>query len=159
MSGAFVWSRFVRLPIRLRSGKWRRGIHSGEGDGGLLRVALALTIFTPVAASANDAKVERMLKQLDPDARFEQVCDLEAMKHISRDKTYRPERSIVGALSHPKVINATMSGSGGAFKSKGQWYQFSFKCETSPDHMKVQAFSVQVGEPIPPEQWEANGLY
>ena len=125
----------------------------------LLRVALALAIFAPVAASANDAKVERMLKQLDPDARFEQVCDLEAMRHISRDKTYRPERSIVGALSHPKVTNATMSGSGGAFKSKGQWYQFSFKCETSPDHMKVQAFSVQVGEPIPPEQWEANGLY
>ena len=100
-----------------------------------------------------------MLKQLDPDARFEQVCDLEAMKHISKDKTYRPERSMVSALSHPKVANATMSGTGGAFKSKGQWYQFSFKCETTPDHMKVQAFSFQIGEPIPPEQWEANGLY
>ena len=40
-----------------------------------------------------------MLKQLDPDARFEQVCDLEAMKHISKDKTYRPERSMVSALA------------------------------------------------------------
>ena len=113
----------------------------------------------PVAAFANDARVERMLKQLDPDARFEQVCDLEAMKHISKDKTYRPERSMVSALSHPKVAASTMSGSGGAFKSKGQWYQFSFKCETTPDHMKVQAFSFQIGEPIPPEQWEPNGLY
>ena len=125
----------------------------------MLRVALALTILTPAVAFANDARVERVLKQLDPDARFEQVCDLEAMKHISKDKTYRPERSMVSALSHPKVANATMSGTGGAFKSKGQWYQFSFKCETSPDHMKVQAFSFQIGEPIPQEQWEANGLY
>jgi hypothetical protein len=125
----------------------------------LLRVALALAIFVPVAASANDARVERMLKQLDPDARFEQVCDLEAMKHISKDKTYRPERSMVSALSHPKVANSTMSGTGGAFKSKGQWYQFSFKCETTPDHMKVQAFSFQIGEPIPEELWEKNGLY
>ena len=100
-----------------------------------------------------------MLKQLDPDARFEQVCDLEAMKHISRDKAYRPERSIVGALSHPTVANATMSGRGGAFKSRGQWYQFSFKCETSPDHMKVQAFSFQIGEPIPQEKWEPHGLW
>ena len=125
------------------------------------RVALALAILTPAAtaAFANDPRVERMLKQLDPDARFEQVCDLEAMKHISKDKAYRPERSMVSALSHPKVADSTMSGTGGAFKSKGQWYQFSFTCQTSPDHMKVQAFSFQIGEPIPPEQWEPNGLY
>ena len=124
-----------------------------------LALASAVLIHCAVPAIANDARVERMLRQLDPDARFEQVCDLEAMKRIGKDRTYRPERSIVGALETPKVVNSTMSGNGGAFKSKGQWYQFSFKCETSPDHMKVQAFSVQVGEPIPPEQWEANGLY
>ena len=126
-----------------------------------MRLALASTvlILCAVPAFANDARVERMLRQLDPDARFEQVCDLEAMKRIGKDKTYRPERSMVSALSHPKVANSTMSGTGGAFKSKGQWYQFSFKCETTPDHMKVQAFSFQIGEPIPQEQWEANGLY
>ena len=152
------FGRAFRLPIRFSSGTWRRGILTGEGEA-LLRVTLALAIFIPVAASANDARVERVLKQLDPDARFEQVCDLEAMKHISKDKAYRPERSMVSALSHPKVANATMSGTGGAFKSKGQWYQFSFRCETTPDHMKVQAFSFQIGEPIPPEQWEANGLW
>ena len=129
--------------------------------GALHRVVLALGILIPGAASAsaNDAKVERMLQKLDPDARFEQICDLEAAKRISKDKTYRPERAIVSALGEPTVAATTMSGTGGAFKSKGQWYQFSFKCETSPDHMKVQAFSFQIGEPIPPEQWEANGLY
>ena len=100
-----------------------------------------------------------MLRQLDPDARFEQVCDLEAMKRIGKDRTYRPERSIVGALETPKVVNSTMSGNGGAFKSKGQWYQFSFKCETTGDHMKVQAFSFQIGEPIPQEKWEPHGLW
>lgn len=123
------------------------------------RVVLALAILTPAAAHANDSRVERMLKQLDPDARFEQVCDLEAMKHISKDKTYKPERTIVSALETPKVVASTMSGSGGAFKSKGQWYQFSFKCQTTADHMKVQAFSFQIGEPIPAEKWEPNGLY
>ena len=100
-----------------------------------------------------------MLQQLDPGARFEQVCDLEAMKHIGKDKTYRPERSMVGALASPEVVNTTMSGSGGAFKSKGQWFQFSFKCQTTADHMRVQAFSFQVGEPIPQEKWEPHGLW
>jgi hypothetical protein len=124
------------------------------------RVALTAAVFlSSTSAFANDAKVEKMLKQLDPDARFEQVCDLEAMKLIGKDKTYRPERSMVGALEIPKVVNSTMVGSGGAFKSRGQWYQFSFKCQTTPDHMKVQAFSFQVGEPIPPEKWEPHGLY
>ena len=123
------------------------------------RVALAFGILIPVSASANDSRIERMLKQLDPDARFEQVCDLEAMRRISKDRTYRPERTIVSALAAPKVAETTMSGSGGAFRSKGKWYQFSFTCETTPDHMKVQAFSFQIGAPIPEEQWEKNGLW
>ena len=127
------------------------------------RVALAavFVVQTAVAfaASENAGKIERMLQQLDPDARFEQVCDLEAMKHISKDKTYRPERTIVSALAIPKVAATTMVGSGGAFRSKGKWYQFSFKCETNADHMKVQAFSFQIGAPIPEDQWEPNGLW
>ena len=123
------------------------------------RVALALGILLPASASANDSKVERILKQLDPDARFEQICDLEAARRISEDKSYRPERAVVSALGEPKVANATMTGSGGAFKSKGQWYQFSFTCRTSPDHMQVLSFSYRIGEPIPPEQWEKSGLW
>jgi hypothetical protein len=125
----------------------------------LHRVALALGLLLPASASANDSKVERILKQLDPDARFEQICDLEAMKHIGKDKTYRPERTIVSALGEPKVAATTMSGTGGAFKSKGQWYQFSFTCRTSPDHMQVQSFSYQIDGPIPQEQWEKSGLW
>jgi hypothetical protein len=127
----------------------------------LFRAVFALVLFAPVTtvASAIDAKVERMLEQLDPDARFEQVCDLEAMQRIGKDKVYRPERTVVSALATPKVANGTMTGSGGAFKSKGQWFQFSFICKTSADHMQIQSFSYQIGNPIPEEKWEANGLW
>jgi len=127
----------------------------------LLRAVFALGLLVPgvTVASAIDAKVERMLKQLDPDARFEQVCDLEAMQRIGKDKTYRPERTIVSALASPKVAETTMSGTGGAFKSNGQWYQFAFTCRTSPDHMQVLSFSYKVGEPIPQGEWEKNGLW
>jgi len=113
----------------------------------------------PAAASANDSRIERMLKQLDPDARFEQICDLEAMQRIGKDKVYKPEQTIVSALAIPKVSDSTMIGSGGAFKSKGQWYQFSFTCRTSSDHMQVLSFSYQIGAPIVPEQWEKHGLW
>jgi Domain of Unknown Function (DUF930) len=146
--------RFSIVEAHGLSGRWRE-------TGTLFRAVFALALVAPVTtvASAIDAKVERMLKQLDPDARFEQICDLEAMQRIGKDKTYRPERTIVSALADPKVADATMTGAGGAFKSKGQWYQFSFTCKTSPDHMQVLSFSYQIGEPIPQEQWEKNGLW
>lgn len=123
------------------------------------RVVFALAFLAPVAASASDSKVARTLKQLDPDARFEQICDLEAMTWIGKDKAYRPERTIVSALENPTVAGSTMSGTGGAFKSKGQWFQFSFTCRTTPDHMQIQSFSFQIGEPIPAEKWEKSGLW
>jgi hypothetical protein len=122
-------------------------------------LALTILLGSALVASANDSRIARMLKQLDPDARFEQICDLEAMKLIGKDKTYRPDRSMVGALEPPKVVDSTMSGSGGAFRSKGKWYQYSFRCETTPDHMKVQAFSFKIGEPIPEDKWEPHGLW
>jgi len=136
-------------------------IHAIAESPALQRLALSFVLLTQTAAPAlaNDSKVERMLQQLDPDARFEQVCDLEAMRHISKDKTYRPERTIVSALAVPKVVATTMTGTGGAFRSKGKWYQFAFKCETTADHMKVQAFSFKIGEPIPEEKWEPHGLW
>ena len=126
------------------------------------RVGFVFTTLLQLAsnAQANDVKLESVLKTLDPDARFEQVCDLEALRQISRDgKTYKPERTIVSALSTPKVTDATMSGTGGAFKSQGQWFQFSFKCQTTADHMKILAFSYKIGEPIPPQKWEPHGLW
>jgi len=127
----------------------------------LLRVMLILpAVFQCAAmAQASDARTEKMLKQLDPEARFEQVCDLEAMRQISKDRTYKPERSIVGALETPRVVESKMTGTGGAFRSKGKWYQFSFTCETTADHMTVQAFSFKIGEPIPEQEWEKNGLW
>jgi hypothetical protein len=151
------------LPARGGSCKWLVANHFHRPEILTVhRVALALVVLwhTAALASANDAKVERILKTLDPDARFEQVCDLEALKQISKDgKAFKPERTIVSALSIPKVADATMTGTGGAFKSKGQWYQFSFTCRTSPDHMKILAFSYQIGEPIPQEKWEPHGLW
>ena len=43
-----------------------------------------------------------MLKQLDSDARFEQICDLEAMQRIGKEKIYKPEQTIVSALETPR---------------------------------------------------------
>ena len=50
-------------------------------------------------------------------------------------------------------------GTGGAFRSRGQWYQFSFHCKTTPDRLKILSFDYHVGEKIPEDKWDVYGLW
>ena len=52
-----------------------------------------------------------------------------------------------------------MKGNTGAVRSRDKWYQFSFDCVTSPDHLEVTSFTYKVGKPIPKEQWASYNLY
>ena len=92
------------------------------------RIALAsLIALTAWPASAGtDKRFERMLQRIDPSERLEQVCEYAALTKIGREnrKTFRPDRVVIEAISPPKVSGDSMSGTGGAFRSKGKWYQF-----------------------------------
>lgn len=105
--------------------------------------------------------MEAMLRRYDPQTRFEQVCDLAAMKEIGDDgaNPYKPDRAMINAVSDPAVAEAVMKGSGGAFRSHGLWYRFSFTCRASPDRMKVLSFTYQLGPQIPKAKWEEYGLF
>jgi hypothetical protein len=123
-------------------------------------VLVPALLLTSVPALAVDARFAAALKRLDPQTRLEQVCDLEAMSRISRDPNpYRPDRAKTDVLSHPKHAGDTVTGSGGAFRSKGKWYAFSFTCKGTPDHMTVMSFTYKIGAPIPESKWAALGLW
>ncbi|MBN9584186.1 MAG: hypothetical protein BGN84_11345 [Afipia sp. 62-7] len=126
-------------------------------------LAVALLAAAPATAESSkvmDPRFAASLKKLDPDTRLEQVCDLEAMNRIARDPNpYRPDRAKTDVISHPSHRGDTVTGKGGAFRSKGRWYSFSFTCKGSPDHMSVQAFSYKIGDPIPESKWAALGLW
>jgi len=140
------------------------------------RLVLALAIISmPVVALAAGTKsenaksdrartraekFEKMLMEIDPAERFIQVCSLAAAEHISKDKIpYKADRAVMDASAPAKVDGDKMTGDGAAFRSKGDWYQFSFSCEASPDHLKVLSFNYQVGAKIPEEKWETLGLW
>jgi hypothetical protein len=123
---------------------------------------ISVTAFSMIGASsfAADSRTAAMLRGLDPATRFQQACDIEAMSRIGKDATsYHPDRAMTDAVSETKVSGDTMEGTGGAFRSGGKWYQFSFTCRTSPDRMKVVFFSYKVGTLIPEGKWEAYGLW
>jgi len=126
------------------------------------RVALALAIglATGTSLAAADSRVEAMLKRVDPSERLEVICDYAAADRIGRDKNaYHPDRAVIDSISPPKVAGDTVEGTGGAFRSGGQWYQFSFTCKTTPDRLKILSFDYRVGEKIPEDKWDAFGLW
>jgi hypothetical protein len=101
-----------------------------------------------------------MLKRIDPSQRLEQVCEYAALTTIAKDKNpYHPDRVVVDSISPAKAAGDNLSGSGAALRSKGRWYQFEFKCQATPDRLKVTSFSYQVGQPIPEEDWDRLGLW
>ena len=103
---------------------------------------------------------DNFLEKLDDATRLEQVCSLEAMLRMKRDKTpFRPDRAVIHAMAEPKRSGDTLAGEGGAFRSRRKWYQFSFVCKAEPGHMKVSEFTYKLGDEIPENKWEEYGLY
>lgn len=130
------------------------------------QLALALLLAgLPVSASLaagvqGDARFYASLKRLDPDTRMDQICDYEAMLRIDRDASpYHPDRAKAEVISTPQRTRTSVKATGGAFRSHGRWYSLSFTCSTTPDHMKVTAFSYQIGKLIPESDWPKYGLW
>jgi hypothetical protein len=116
------------------------------------RLAFLLLLSTP--AYAVDDRFLASLGKLDPQTKLEQVCDLEAMSRIKQ-----ADRAKSDVISHPVHSGNTLTASGGAFRQKGKWYQLSFVCKATPDHLRVLTFSFKVGEPIPEDKWSSYGLW
>lgn len=122
--------------------------------------ALALVSVAAAPSFAANSRFERSLRHLDPATRQVQICDLAAMKHINRDpNSFHPDRAVLDAISGPKIKQNILKGSGGAFRSRGQWYRFSFTCSTDPGRMKVLSFEYKLGDAIPEEEWAQYGLW
>lgn len=129
----------------------------------VLASALAALILASGSADASDKRqkqLENMLKRLDPSTRLEQLCDATAMSTISREhREFRVDRSVASALEEPRVKGHTLTGKGGAFRSKGKWYQYSFTCEANAERLRVLSFQYTLGDEIPEAQWSLHGLY
>ena len=128
-----------------------------------LRMALYALVLAPLAASpalAIDARVRTQLQKLTPEERLEQRCDIEAMDRISKAKGgFRPDKVIAYAFGDPKLNGTTFKTKGAVFRSRGEWYRLSYKCEASSDRLEVNTFKYRIGNVVPHEDWEEHYLY
>jgi hypothetical protein len=122
--------------------------------------AVLIVLASVSLAQAGKSRVDRSLQHLDPMTRMEQICAIETMARVNRDKNpFHPDRAVIYAISKPRLSGNTVEGDGGAFRSGGKWYQYSFVCRTTPDHMRVSDFSYKIGQQIPETKWDEYGLY
>ena len=131
-------------------------------DSGMRVPALAiggLVLFAAHVAAA-DERFERSLKLLDPTERLAQLCDYAAMMAIRNDaRHFHPDRALADARTEPQLRKDTIVAKGGAFRSNRKWYELSYTCTATPDHMKVLSFHYTIGAEIPATKWAAFGLW
>lgn len=123
----------------------------------VLLALAALAIAAPPAAATS--RIDRELMKLAPVTRMLQVCDLGVMNAIAKSSRRMPDRASVSALSEPRIDDNSISGDGGAFRSRGQWYRFTYECAVTPDHMRVKSLTYKTGSLIPESDWPKYGLY
>lgn len=111
-----------------------------------LALAHAGRLFSDTALNWS---ARRALATLAVGARFEQLCDVEAMEQIARGQPeFKPERAVAYATADTKMIGNILIAKGAAFLSKGRWFRLSFRCETTPDHSKAVSFDFATGGPV-----------
>ncbi|HEY1735071.1 MAG TPA: DUF930 domain-containing protein [Methylovirgula sp.] len=122
-------------------------------------IGLAAMATTTTFGLAIDPRAYAGLRRLDPDLRLEQVCDLEAMSRIKRETKFSPDRAKSYVVTAPVHEGDLLRADGAAFRSRGEWYRFSFTCKGTPDHLGVVAFSYVIGRLIPKSQWADYSLW
>jgi hypothetical protein len=134
--------------------------HRSNDRTRILRPALAsIALLVATAAHAQDAKFLQSLRKIEPTTRLEQICDLEAMNRIKRETGMKADRAKSDVISSPHHNNHTLTVNGGAFRADAKWFELSFVCMGSPDHLHVTAFKYKIGKPIPQSKWPSLGLW
>ena len=125
-----------------------------------LHLAIAIFLTIPSAGHAVDARIKAQLLKLDPRTRLEQACDTEAMIRIKADKNvFRPDKVIAYTFKDPVYGPDSIKAPGAVFRSGGEWYHLSFKCQTGPQHLNVRNMTYTIGDKVARANWGKYFLY
>jgi hypothetical protein len=117
----------------------------------------ARDIFSP--KSIFDPRVMQALGNLPRIGRIRQLCNIEALEQIRRQRPGSfPDILVPPVPSGGIVTNDTMNAMGAAFRSRSNWYNVDFKCQVDADATKVVSFRFAVGGAVPRNEWRARRL-
>jgi hypothetical protein len=105
-------------------------------------------------ADPRNRKTVETLKHLEPQTRFQQLCDFEAILQINRQfNQYAVDFVIAYATQAVVRKGDALIARGAAFHSNGQWYNLAFECQLSANQRDVAHLKFKLGDPISGDQW------
>ncbi|OCP15769.1 MULTISPECIES: DUF930 domain-containing protein [unclassified Ensifer] len=111
------------------------------------------------AKSIADPRVKQAMGQLPVKKRILQLCSIEALEQIrhQRPKDF-PDMLVPFGPSGGFIGKDQIDASGGAYRSKGNWYDVDFKCEVDLETVEVISFSYAIGGIVPEMAWKSRKL-
>ncbi|MBN9246502.1 DUF930 domain-containing protein [Hyphomicrobium sp.] len=107
-----------------------------------------------------DASMDRVLKELEPEERAHQVCNLRGIDAVRKGSHLKGVDRVTTTVQKPAVFkdNVVVAKSA-AVRAKNHWYFLDFTCAVSGDQMKATSFDYKLGGEIPENKWEDYGLW
>jgi hypothetical protein len=103
----------------------------------------------------SDPRATTAVGDVPANRRIEILCGTELLAQLRHaTPAYRPD--IVPAYRH--AGGNILAAKGGAFRSGGNWYDVSFRCEVDPGALKVVSFAFDVGAAVPKGDWKRRGF-
>lgn len=107
-----------------------------------------------------DASMDRVLKELEPEERAHQVCNLRGLDAIRKGSHLKGVDRVATTIQKPAVFkDNVVTAKGGVVRAKNHWYFLDFTCAVSNDQMKATSFDYKLGAEIPEDKWEDYGLW
>jgi len=139
--------------------KWGTKLRNRE-SGVWLGWAGLVAILVSAAPAAAQTVLDKRMQALEPQTRLIQLCNLSGLETFAKDKRVaKVDRVRIDALAAPTVESNVAKGAGGAVRTGGRWYKFSYRCVFSADRMRATHFSYVLDKEIPKTQWERFNLF
>lgn len=104
----------------------------------------------------SNPRVKQALGKLSPKDRVIQICGIEALEQI---RHHRPDMvPDMMARTGGALTESSLKMSGGAFRSRANWYNLDFDCTINPKDMAVSSFEYAIGDTIPKKDWSRREL-
>ena len=106
-------------------------------------------------AMLSDPRVQTAMANIPRSERGKLLCMTEMRGQLLAASPPRPPEILPSyALSDGTVLEPRQA----AFRSRGQWFDLTFRCEVNEPVTKVVNFSYRIGKAIPREEWSDRGF-
>lgn len=116
-------------------------------------------LATDVLNDPRSAEAREMLGTLTGADIRDQLCGLEAMEQVRKDRPgFRPTRLAPHAFRNAVYRDGLVEVRAGALRSNRIWYEIAYRCRLSADGSAIGSFEYALGDEIDRALWDEHGL-